>query len=283
MFGTLNRVNYDVGYFSVGNSNKIILCIGGLTNNLFNHQLFNLLADHLHNEYQVVIAQLRSSGYGFGVCTIDDDVDDIEQIIQQIIRGQEVHEIFIIGHSTGCQDIMRMYEKQVHLKYPIKKCVLQAPVSDRDSVRNDLEVIREKKRLLKKYQMKEEDLSQSTTNDEKIELCQYKYCSIVPLLERRFISLFMRKGNEDFFSEDMKKTEIIERYRNVSLPSLFVFSMKDQYIPLDNTQYNLLINKIKELNSNIQVEQIQDNHEISEKGIEFITKIKCFIESNTTN
>ena len=102
-------------------------------------------------DYMLCIPNMRSSGNSFGSTVIWDDVEDIKLILTHIVNNNEINEIYLIGHSTGCQDILCLFKKGINKEFPIKKCILQGPVSDRDYVNKDIKLINEIKRIEKEY------------------------------------------------------------------------------------------------------------------------------------
>ena len=63
-----------------------------------------------------------------------------------------------------------------------------------------------------------------------MEVSKYLYDNKYPLLLRRFISLYSRLGDEDWFSFDLSQNELNSLYTVINIPFLFVFSLNDQYI-----------------------------------------------------
>ena len=129
---------------------------------------------------------MRSSGNSFGNTTIWDDVEDIKEILKHIINNNEIKDIFLIGHSTGCQDILCLFKKEINKEFPIRKCILQGPVSDRDFVINDINLKNEIKRIENKSNILFKDWNNSQIKNS-IEVSQYLYDNKYPLLIRRFV------------------------------------------------------------------------------------------------
>ena len=298
MEGKLYQINYQIGYFLVSQqskekeeiqSKKIIICINGLTGHLYNNQLFNRMIETMKNEYTIVLTQLRSSGSSFGMVTLKEDIEDLDLIISHILSHSSYDDIYLIGHSTGCQDIMKLLQSQLQKKYPIKKCILQAPVSDRDSMRGDKDIEKEIHRLEQLYHIslseivdivnefdKNNNTINTTNSKYSIEQIQqwksiissnepshYLYCNEYYLQQRRFISFFIRHGEDDYFSEDLTDNELKELFSCITIPCLFIFSLNDQYIPQTFDEYQVLIKRMKQSNANITIAEINDDHEVS--------------------
>ena len=116
MEGKLYQINNQLSYFLNGKSNKLILLIGGLGDLLFSVKYFEYLWEKL-NDYKLCIPIMRSSGNSFGNTIIWDDVEDIKEIIKHISYNNEIKDIYLIGHSTGC--VVKIFF--VYLKKKYKK------------------------------------------------------------------------------------------------------------------------------------------------------------------
>ena len=319
MEGKLYQINYQVGYFIINQTNpqqkeikltKAIICINGLTGHLYNNQLFNRMTQTIQNDYLIILTQLRSSGSSFGMVTLQNDVEDLDLILQHLTTIiPSLNELYLLGHSTGCQDIVKSLEMKLHYKYPIKKCILQAPVSDRDSMRGDKDIENEIKRLETLYNVNLVEIvdklnvynslkqtNNSTNNSEneenEKEIYQLKqiieskqpsqclYCNEYFLMQRRFISLFVRRGEDDYFSEDFTNEEFQQLFSCLTIPCLFIFSLNDQYIPQTQEEYQILIQRMKNANENISIQQVYDDHEVSHSLDVVIDMIIRFISQN---
>ena len=222
MEGSIFQLNNQLSYFIKGKSKKLLFLIGGLGDLLFSVKYFEYLWNKLE-EYKICIPIMRSSGNSFGNTTIWDDVEDIKEILKHIINNNEIKDIFLIGHSTGCQDILCLFKKGTNKEFPIRKCILQGPVSDRDFVMNDINLKNEIKRIENKSNILFKDWNNSQLKNS-IEVSQYLYDNKYPLLIRRFVSLYSKLGDEDWFSFDIESNKLNELYSIINIPFLFVFS-----------------------------------------------------------
>ena len=274
MEGSIFQINNQLSYFIKGKSNKLLFLIGGLGDLLFSVKYFEYLWNKLE-EYKICIPIMRSSGNSFGNTTIWDDVEDIKEILKHIINNNEIKDIFLIGHSTGCQDILCLFKKEINKEFPIRKCILQGPVSDRDFVINDINLKNEIKRIENKSNILFKDWNNSELKNS-IEVSQYLYDNKYPLLIRRFVSLYSKLGDEDWFSFDIESNKLKELYSIINIPFLFVFSLNDQYVNYTNKEYKELIQRIEKANSHIKVSILKDDHFIENSKDEFFRIVSDF-------
>ena len=274
MEGSIFQINNQLSYFIKGKSNKLLFLIGGLGDLLFSVKYFEYLWNKLE-EYKICIPIMRSSGNSFGNTKIWDDVEDIKEILKHIINNNEIKDIFLIGHSTGCQDILCLFKKEINKEFPIRKCILQGPVSDRDFVINDINLKNEIKRIENKSNILFKDWNNSELKNS-IEVSQYLYDNKYPLLIRRFVSLYSKLGDEDWFSFDIESNKLKELYSIINIPFLFVFSLNDQYVNYTNKEYKELIQRIEKANSYIKVSVLKDDHFIENSKDEFFRIVSDF-------
>ena len=256
------------------------MLIGGLGDLLFSINYFKYLWNKFEG-FMICIPIMRSSGGSFGNTVIWDDVEDIKEILDHIINNNKISEIYLIGHSTGCQDILCLFKKGVNKKFPIKKCILQGPVSDRDYLNKDENLLNEIKRIEKEYNILYKDWNFSELKNS-MEISKYLYDDKYPLLIRRFISLYSRLGDEDWFSFDLSQNELNSLYSVINIPFLFVFSLNDQYINYNHEDYNQLIMRIKNANENINVYILKDDHFIEKSMDEFYKVINNFCQESNS-
>lgn len=179
-----------------------VVLIGGLGDNLFTLPYYEALATFLRKrEISLVIPQLRSMPL-FNLAPVDWDVEDIRCITSGI-----QHPLVLIGHSTGCNDILLYLESGAAPN--ILGVVLQAPVSDteavpRDSAEHNLRLIRD---------------SDEASN--------YIELDGTIWLKERYISLYSIGGKEDLFSTYLSDSAYAKWKGKV--PIMSVLSGKDEF------------------------------------------------------
>ena len=277
MEGKIYQLNSQISYFIKGKSEKLIILIGGLGDLLFSIKYFEYLWNKLE-EYMICIPNMRSSGNSFGNTVIWDDVEDIKEILKHILENNKINDIYLIGHSTGCQDILCLFKKGINKQFPIKKCILQGPVSDRDYLNKDENLLKEIKRIEKDYNILYKDWNFSQLKYSK-EISKYLYDDKYPLLIRRFVSLYSKLGDEDWFSFDISQEELNTLYSIINIPFLFVFSLNDQYVNYSHEDYQKLIKRIEKSNKEISVYTLEDDHFIQNSMEQFYQIINNFFSN----
>ena len=276
MEGKIFQINEQVSIFIKGKSTKLIMLIGGLGDLLFNIKYFQYLWNKFNENYMICIPNMRSSGNSFGSFTIWNDVEDINEILSYIYNKNKLDEIYLLGHSTGCQDILCLFKKGINKQFPIKKCILQGPVSDRDYLNKDEKLLNEIKRIEKEYNVLYENWNNSELKNS-MDVSKYLYDNKYPLLVRRFVSLYSKLGDEDWFSYDISQEKLKSMYSIIDIPFLFVFSLNDQYINYSHDEYKKLIERIKNSNDFININIINDNHFIENSFDKFYNIVNNFI------
>ena len=145
-------------------------------------------------------------------------IDDIQGAIS-FVRGKGVKEIYLAGHSTGCQKSVYFISK-TRTRPPVKGLILVAPVSDYASARH-LHGARKIERATKfarglVRRGKQHELLPSNLWSQKLDDAQ------------RFLSLYTPQSSETIFTYDMPKVNPAT-YKRVEVPMLVVWAEKDEY------------------------------------------------------
>jgi len=110
--------------------------------------LSSLKARRLSISYsRLVPPQLTSSYSGYGTSCLDQDAEEVDQLCRFLLASHYCTDVALVGHSTGCQIIVRFMQRQNQQKghhvvggggpLPIRGTVLQAAVSDREYLASD--------------------------------------------------------------------------------------------------------------------------------------------------
>ncbi|EME29364.1 uncharacterized protein Gasu_31930 [Galdieria sulphuraria] len=204
-------------------SKALVIFIAGLTDGLFSPRYWGPMAKALHSQGFTCVQPILSSSYhGFGTSSLDQDVMELDTLIDFLSQHYEPSCIFLIGHSTGCQDAVTFFRKGRNATL-IRGIVLQAPVSDRDFLQSlpDAQERLEKARTIYATQGPETLLNGKL------------FTTVFPVLTaRRFLSLAERLGDDDMFSYDLTDDELDSRLRHMrNVPTLALFCEKDEAIP----------------------------------------------------
>jgi pimeloyl-ACP methyl ester carboxylesterase len=91
------------------------------------------LANALQEEKWSLVQPLLSSSYiGYGTSSLKEDAIEIEKLINYLIYEEQSEGVVLVGHSTGCQDIVHYLRTGGHCSKAVRGAILQAPVSDRE-------------------------------------------------------------------------------------------------------------------------------------------------------
>eukprot|EP00033_Pygsuia_biforma_P005596 GCRY01006181.1.p1 GENE.GCRY01006181.1~~GCRY01006181.1.p1 ORF type:complete len:330 (+),score=49.04 GCRY01006181.1:66-1055(+) len=236
-FFTLFKGN--LGAFICGKGSKIAVLLSGLTDGLWSLPYSRHLADSLRAKGWILVQPiLRSSYLGYGTSSLKEDAEDIHALLRHLSQQMLVVEFALIGHSTGCQDILyylnhfsthhqpilhqeaRNVSSKDQTLPPISAAVLQGPVSDRQFM-STLPETAEYINLAKQYM----------ENGDGEHLLP-RAADVAPITASRYLSLADKGGLDDMFSSDLTKEELISLYGSLPLvPLLFVHSLNDEYVP----------------------------------------------------
>ncbi|KIW29239.1 uncharacterized protein PV07_05064 [Cladophialophora immunda] len=126
---------------------NVLLFVGGLYDNFRSPRYVDDLAalfprDVPNQTWRVMHVQLSTNGRSWGLFDLDRDVREIAAAITYIrdtITQSPSTPVVLMGHSTGCQDLMHYLVSPVSSSSPrpdISGAILQAPVSDREAILN---------------------------------------------------------------------------------------------------------------------------------------------------
>lgn len=240
MEGTLYTYKKRLTAFEFASETKVncaVIFIGGLTDGLLSAPYIPALSQALkENGTATLVQPLLSSSYGgFGISSLDIDAKEIFELIRYLTTKRGFTRFVIIGHSTGCQDIVHFFRKYGGTPEANSICgaVLQGPVSDREGMRYIPPGSSEPQvpdALLKKA---EEMIKNGQGNmPMKNWLCYGRY----PISAERLWSLAGAKLTlDDMFSSDLTDAEL---HKALELPAgkwpervIVAQSMNDEFIP----------------------------------------------------
>lgn len=118
-------------------SQNTLIFVGGLTDTLATVPYLPMLAEAIAPlDFSLVQPQLSSSLGGFGLSSLEADAQELCILIEHLRNRQidpkpKAGKIVIMGHSTGCQDIVHFLSRE-RQDCIIDGGILQAPMSDRE-------------------------------------------------------------------------------------------------------------------------------------------------------
>ncbi|KAI9167494.1 Metal resistance protein YCF1 [Paramyrothecium foliicola] len=215
---------YELGLSQTKNA---IIFIGGLSDGPHTAPFIRTVAKHLetatHLGYSVFEIRLRSAFIGYGTSSLTNDVEDISALVKYL-RSIGKEKIVLFGHSTGCQDCMEYANYARHNNEPVDGFILQAPVSDRES----LEIV------FPDYQESLELASRMIAEGRQHDcLPQDKVPGVLqaPVSAYRLHSLCAKGGDDDYFSSDLDDAVVKEFWGRFVQPVLVLHSEEDEFVP----------------------------------------------------
>jgi pimeloyl-ACP methyl ester carboxylesterase len=224
-------------WYSATKPKRTLIYLHGLGSSAFSHEkLFSLLADSstsilkLQNRGHDIVSKLnkidkrKSKGYatskiaGSAHEVFSECVDDIQGAVN-FLNEHRIKNIFLLGHSTGCQKSIYYLSKRGKQKQ-VKGVILLCPVSDHASA-----VLLDENGKLGKAQKSAAELVSQNKSD--ILMPQDVWEEEVDA--QRFLSLYTPDSEEEIFSyinPDKKPTTL----QKVKIPMLTVYAQKDEYL-----------------------------------------------------
>lgn len=195
-------------------ADKAVIFIGGLGDGFLSLPFMDRLSAACEQEGYCLIQVLLSSSYSaFGLKSLQSDAKELNVLIEYIAERDGVNKVHLLGHSTGCQDILWMFKsKQFHSN--IHSVILQAPVSDADYLNCA------HKDLVDAHLESARKLPKDTIMPFRVFGC--------PITAYRFVSLAAHGGDDDMFScHSAQKRNLIN---SLPVDCLVVMSGKDEYV-----------------------------------------------------
>ncbi|KAF2452036.1 DUF1749-domain-containing protein [Karstenula rhodostoma CBS 690.94] len=213
-----------------------ILFIGGLGDSPLSVRYPTSLASSLQHPWTLAEVTLSSSAAGWGTSTLAQDASELGTCVNYFRRRRPDGKIVLMGHSTGCQDVMEYLVGAGFEKRPgVDGAILQAAVSDREGwgaiVAGD--------EALKKSLEETVALASSWVSRGDGDAILPKKGSKVlemfdaPCTAYRAHSLLAKGGDDDYFSTDLGDDVLQGTFGRIpaATTAMFLWGSKDPYIP----------------------------------------------------
>ncbi|KAG0580114.1 hypothetical protein KC19_4G147700 [Ceratodon purpureus] len=255
--------------FKTGNYKQQVVFIGGLTDGFLATDYVEPLAKALEAEKWSLVQPLFTSSYtGFGTSSLKEDAIEIEQLLNYLIDQEDSEGFILVGHSTGCQDIVHYLRTGGHCTRAVRGAILQAPVSDRE-FRATLPETQPMLELAEKMikEGKGEELMPRDASPE------------APITANRFRSLSAYMGDDDLFSSDFSDAQLKARLGHMSrVPCQVIFSMADEYVPDHVDKVNLIKRLCEAMGGADKMAIPWGNHSLSNRVEETVRAMLSFIK-----
>ena len=220
----------------VSDSEGTAVFIGGLTDGPMSLCYLPALAAALEEKRWRLCQPTLSSAYlGFGVSDLDKDAEELDLGVDRILasasaieKKKKKHAVALVGHSTGCQDIVH-FLRRGRRRADIAAAVLQAPVSDREAMcmehgEEAIAAANAAARAMCAEGGGVDLMPRSTPGT-----------FGAPVSAARYASLSGRMTPDDLFSSDLTAHELSQQIGHMghasAPPSLWVRSADDEYAP----------------------------------------------------
>ncbi|XP_073009212.1 UPF0613 protein PB24D3.06c [Typha latifolia] len=255
--------------FRTGEFSQQVIFIGGLTDGLLATEYLEPLSFALENEKWSLVQPLLSSSYiGYGTSSLEQDALELDQLIGYLINKENSEGVVLLGHSTGCQDIVNYMRTSFPCSRAVRGVILQAPVSDREyraTLPETAAMIDLSAKMISEG--REMDLMPREANPD------------APITAFRYHSLSAYMGDDDMFSSDLSEDQLRQLLGHMSnTPCQVIFSMADEYVP-DYVDKSALVERLcRAMGGAEKVEIEYGNHALSNRVQEAVQAILEFVK-----
>ncbi|CAN6481962.1 unnamed protein product [Victoria cruziana] len=192
--------------FRTGDFKQQVIFIGGHTDGFLATSYLEPLSIALERENWSLVQPLLSSSYsGYGTSSLKQDYLEIDQLISYLINKEDSEGVVLLGHSTGCQDIVYYMRRNTACSRAVRAAILQAPVSDREY----RATLPETAAMI--------DLAAKMISDgQETELMPREANPEAPITAYRYHSLCAYMGDDDMFSSDLSDDQLRIRIGHMS-------------------------------------------------------------------
>jgi hypothetical protein len=210
---------------------NLLIFIGGLFDGLLTVPYPNNIASSLPSTWSLAQPILTSSYLGWGTSSLQRDVKELSKCVSYF-RGIKSGKVVLMGHSTGCQDVIEYLVGPGHeTREPIDGGILQAPASDRESISLaiDPKVYEESCKVA-------QEMIDAGDGDEIMPKKITKgFFSPAKVSAKRWLSLASpnHDGDDDYFSSDLSDEQLMKSFGSLPArsPLCILFSGSDEYMP----------------------------------------------------
>jgi pimeloyl-ACP methyl ester carboxylesterase len=250
--GTVHKFNKKLVAFEHAPSNStkfteipnILIWIGGLGDGLLTVEYTTSIASSLPTNWRLAEVVLRSSYNGWATGRLSRDAREIGECVKYFKGLRPGAKVVLMGHSTGCQDIMEYLVGPDARNQPtIDGAILQGGVSDREAWDDMLKTDEEKEQF---REIIDKAKSMIDEGDEK-GILPMKGNMVAealgaPITAYRTYSLLAKGGDDDYFSTDLGDKVFEKTFGKISkdTPIMFLLGNEDPYVPQSIDKKELL-------------------------------------------
>lgn len=233
---------------NTGSSSKpqnIIIWIGGLSDGPLGVKYPTSIAKSLPDSWALAEVLLSSAYDGWGTGSLARDADEVKKCVTYFRSIRPGGKIVLMGHSTGCQDIMEyLVGKGKEGREKVEGAILQAGVSDRQGWEAMVADDEELKKSLEETVSLAEKLVKQGDGDVILPKKGNKLLEFFesPCTAYRTHSLLAKGGDDDYFSTDLPDHTLASTFGRIPMETrvMFLWGSKDPYIPKNVDQKGTL-------------------------------------------
>ncbi|KAH7385891.1 hypothetical protein BKA66DRAFT_63378 [Pyrenochaeta sp. MPI-SDFR-AT-0127] len=210
-----------------------LLWIGGLTDGLLTVPYPTSIAASLPSSWVLAEVLLSSSYKGWGTGSLMRDARELGECVKYFKKLRPGKRVVLMGHSTGCQDIMEyVVGKGAHTRPSLDGAILQGGVSDREAWADMLKGETEKEAYDAIVKKAKEMIDQGK-DKEVMEPHMVSKELGGPMTAYRTYSLLASGGDDDYFSSDLSDEVFAKTFGKFpkSTPVCFLLGSEDPYVP----------------------------------------------------
>ncbi|KAF2028683.1 DUF1749-domain-containing protein [Setomelanomma holmii] len=216
-------------------SPNTLIWIGGLGDGLLTVQYPTSIAASLPSTWVLAEIVLRSSYNGWATGRLSRDAREIGECVKYYEELRPGKKVVLMGHSTGCQDIMEYLVGPDSQSHPgVDGVILQGGVSDREAW-DDMLQTEDEKAAFQGVVDKAKSMIDKGEEKECLKLKGNVVAEALgaPMSAYRTYSLLAKGGDDDYFSSDLSDEHFEGTFGKISASTsvCFLLGSEDPYVP----------------------------------------------------
>ncbi|KAI1671640.1 DUF1749 containing protein [Pyrenophora tritici-repentis] len=212
-----------------------LLWVGGLTDGLLTVPYPTQIAKSLPPTWTLSEVLLSSSYKGWGTGSLARDARELNECVSYFKNLRPGKKVVVMGHSTGCQDIMEyLVGKDYDKRESLDGVILQGGVSDREAW-EDFGKEGKAKQDLADAISKTREFVEKGKGSEVLSREGNRVLEEMggPLTAYRAYSLLAKGGDDDYFSSDLSDEHFASTFGRIpaTTPVCFLLGELDPYVP----------------------------------------------------
>ncbi|XP_023526586.1 UPF0613 protein PB24D3.06c-like [Cucurbita pepo subsp. pepo] len=254
--------------FKTGDYKQQVIFIGGLSDGFMATEYLEPLAIALDKEEWSLVQILLSSSYnGYGTSSLQQDAKELDQLVSYLINKEDSEGVVLLGHSTGCQDIVHYIGTNAACSRAVRGAIFQAPVSGREY----RATLPETAAMI--------DLASTMISEGRGSYLMPREASpSSPITANRYYSICSYMGDDDMFSSDLSDEQLKMKLGHMAnTPCQVIFSMRDEYVPEYVDKKALVARVCKAMGGAEKIEIEHANHSLSNRVDEAVEVMVDFV------